>query len=88
MTIQKKLALAAFAVSMAAGSGTALAQGKALGSCSDAAADKCTSAAVAAKADRLNPPTISPTVGTDNQEVLKVAQTPKAGEVVEASKAK
>ena len=31
MTIQKKLAVAAFAVSMAAGSGTALAQGKALG---------------------------------------------------------
>ena len=88
MTIQKKLALVAFAAAMAAGSGTALAQGKALASCSDAAADKCSNAVVAAKADKLNPPKISATVSTTSQVVLKAAAAPKAGEIVEGSKAK
>ena len=87
MTIQKILAAAAFAAIMAAGTGSALAQGKALGACSDDKGDKCAGNAAAA-IEKLTAPKINPTVGSQKQTVLKAAPMPAAGQAVDGAKAK
>lgn len=87
MTITNKLAVAAFAAVVAAGTGSAFAQGKALGACSNAKADACKGSAATAKADKLDT-SISPTVSSGKQSVLQAAPQPAAGQAVDGAAAK
>lgn len=84
MTITNKLAAAAFAAVMAGGTGAAFAQGKALGACSNAKADKCAGNVAAAKTDKLDT-SISPTVSSGKQSVLQAAPQPAAGQAVDGA---